>query len=88
MYNTKQRKLITLGYKIRFLFDVKYSIGVHGIDKAQKLFDRQADFIKIHRSVRVPGVKGTYYEDKGAGCSLEDCTIHVSQIEGYIKTIF
>jgi hypothetical protein len=34
----------------------------HGMDKAQKLFDRQADFIKIHRSIRVPDVKGAYYE--------------------------
>jgi hypothetical protein len=52
---------------------VKDSIGIHGMDKSQKLFDRQADFIKIHRSVRVPGVKGAYYEDKRAGCSLADC---------------
>jgi predicted nucleic acid-binding Zn finger protein len=43
------------------------------MDKAQKLFDRQADFIKIHRSVRVPGVKGAFYEDKRAWCSLADC---------------
>jgi hypothetical protein len=51
MLNTNQRKLFPLGYKLRFLFDVKDSIGIHGMDKAQKLFDRQADFIKIHRSV-------------------------------------
>jgi hypothetical protein len=73
MYNTNQRKLFPLGYKLRFLFDVKDSIGIHVMDKAQKLFDRQADFIKIHRSVRVPGVKGVYYEDKRVGCSLADC---------------
>jgi hypothetical protein len=48
MYNTNQRKLFTLGYKLRFLFDVKESIVIHGRDKAQKLFDRQADFIKIY----------------------------------------
>jgi hypothetical protein len=42
------------------------------MDKAQKLFDRQADFIKIHRSVRGPGVKWAYYEDNRAGCSLAD----------------
>jgi hypothetical protein len=64
MYNTNQRKLFPLGYKLRFLFDVEYSIGIHGMDKEQKIFARQADFIKIHRSVRVPGVKGAYYEDK------------------------
>jgi hypothetical protein len=28
--------------------------------------------MKIHRSVRVLGVKGAYYEDKRAGCSLAD----------------
>jgi hypothetical protein len=33
---------------------------------------RQSNFIKIHKSVRVPGVKGAY-EDKRAGCSLSDC---------------
>jgi hypothetical protein len=38
------------------------------MDKVQKLFDRQADFY-----VQVPGVKGAYYEDKRAGCSLADC---------------
>jgi hypothetical protein len=64
MYNTNQRKLFPLGYKHSLLFVVKYSIGIHGMDKAQKLFDRQADFIKIHISVQVPGVKGAYYEDK------------------------
>jgi hypothetical protein len=73
MYNTNQRKLFHLGYKLRFLFYVKYSIGIHGMDKTQKLFDRQADFIKIHRYILVPGVKGAYYEDKRAGCSLADC---------------
>jgi hypothetical protein len=73
MYNTNQRNLFHLGYKLRFLFYVKDSTGIHGMDKAQKLFDRQADFIKIHKSVRVPGVKGAYYEDKRAGCSLADC---------------
>jgi hypothetical protein len=73
MYNTNQRKLFTLGYKLRFLFNVKYSIRIHGMDKAQKIFDLQADFIKIHRSDRVPGVKGAYYEDKRAGCALADC---------------
>jgi hypothetical protein len=58
MYNTNQRKLFPLGYKVGFLFDVKESIGIHGRDKeihgrdkAQKLFDRQADVIKIHRYV-------------------------------------
>jgi hypothetical protein len=73
MYNTDQRKLFPLGYKLRFLFDVKEYIVVHGRDKSQKLLDRKADFIKIHRYVRVPGVKGAYYEDKRAGCSLSDC---------------
>jgi hypothetical protein len=34
MYNTNQRKLFPLGYKLRFLFDVKESIGIHGRDKA------------------------------------------------------
>jgi hypothetical protein len=57
-YNTNKRKLFPLGYNILFLFDVKDSIGIHGMDKAQNIFDRQADFIKIHRFVRVPGVKG------------------------------
>jgi hypothetical protein len=54
---------------------VKDSIGIHGIDKAQKLFYQQAEFIKIHRSVRVPGVKGAYYEDNREGCSLADCSM-------------
>jgi hypothetical protein len=53
MYNTNQRKLFPLGYKLRFLFVVKDSIEIHGMDKAQHLFYRQADFIMIHRSVRV-----------------------------------
>jgi hypothetical protein len=52
------------------LFDVKDSFGINGMYKAQELFDRQDDFIKIHISVRVPGVKWAYCEDKGAGCSL------------------
>jgi hypothetical protein len=73
MYNMNQRNLFPLGYKLRFLFDVKESIGTHGRDKEQKLFDRQSDFIKIHRSFRVPGVNGAYYEDKSAGFSLADC---------------
>jgi hypothetical protein len=73
MYNTNQRKLFPLGYKLRFLFDVKDSIGVHVMDKAQKLFDRQADVIEIHRSVQVPGVKGVYCEDKRSGCSMTGC---------------
>jgi hypothetical protein len=51
MYNTNQRNMFPLGYKLRFLFYVKDSIGIHGMDKAQKLFDRQADFINIYRSV-------------------------------------
>jgi hypothetical protein len=51
MYNTNQRKLFFLGYKLHFLFGVNDYIGIHGMDKAQKLFDQQADFIKIHRSV-------------------------------------
>jgi hypothetical protein len=73
MYKMNQRKLFPLGYKLRFLFDVKDSIGIHGRDKAQKLFDRQADFIKIDRSVQVTGVKGAYYQDERARCSLADC---------------
>jgi hypothetical protein len=51
MYNTNQRKLFPLGYKLCFLFDVTDSIGVHGMDKSQKLFDLKAKFIKIHRSI-------------------------------------
>jgi hypothetical protein len=73
MHNTNQRKLFPLGYKLRFLFNVKDSTGIYGRDKSKKLFDRQADFIKIHRSVRVTGVKGAYYKDKKTGCSLADC---------------
>jgi hypothetical protein len=73
MYNTNQRKLFPLGYKLSFLFDVKDSIGIHGMDKSQNPFDRHADLIKIHRSVRVPGVNRAYYEDKMAGCSQADC---------------
>jgi hypothetical protein len=57
------------------------------MDKAQKLFDRQADFIKIHRSVRVPGVKGAYYEDKRAGCSLADC-IMLLKLNGTYNQLF
>jgi hypothetical protein len=87
MYNMNQRKLFPLGYKLRFLFDVKDSIGFHGRDNAQKLFDQQADFINIYRSVRVPGVKGAYYEDKRAGCSLADCIVsHKSK--GTSKQLF
>jgi hypothetical protein len=51
MYNTNNINLFPMGYKLRFLLDVKDSIGINGMDKAQKLFDRKADFIKIHRSV-------------------------------------
>jgi hypothetical protein len=39
MYNTNQRKLYPLGYNLGFLFYVKYSIGIHGMDEAQNLFD-------------------------------------------------
>jgi hypothetical protein len=85
MYNTNQRKLCPLGYKLRFLFNVKESIGIHGMDKAQKLFDRKADFIKIHRSVRVPVVKGAYYEDKRAECSLADC---IMSLKSMCKQLF
>jgi hypothetical protein len=87
MYNTYQRKLFTLGYKLSFIFDVKYSIGIHGIYKSQKLFDQQADFIKIHRSVRVPGVKGAYYEDKRVGCSLADRIMSLKS-KGKYKQLF
>jgi ribosome-associated translation inhibitor RaiA len=87
MCNTNQRKLFPLGYKLRFLFNLKESIRIHGKDKAQKLFDRQADFIKIHRSVRVPGVKGEYYEDKRAGCSLAGCIMSLKS-EGTSKQLF
>jgi hypothetical protein len=73
MYNTNQRKLFPLGYKLIFLFNAKESSGIHGRDKAQTLLDRQADFIKIHRSARVPGVKWAYYEDKRAGYYVTDC---------------
>jgi hypothetical protein len=47
MYNTNQQNMFPLRYKLY----VKYSIGVHGRDKAKKLFDLQADFIKIGISV-------------------------------------
>jgi predicted nucleic acid-binding Zn finger protein len=87
MYNTNHRKLFPLGYKLCFLFNVKYSIGIHGMDKAKKLFDRQADFIKIHRSVRVPGVKRAYYEDKTAGCSLTDFIMSLKS-KGKSKQLF
>jgi hypothetical protein len=87
MYNTNQRKLFPLGYKLRFLFDVKDSIGIHGIYKAQKLCDRQADFIKIHRSFRVPGVKGAYYEYKRAWCSLAYCIMSLKSKVTY-KQLF
>jgi hypothetical protein len=63
------------------------SIGIHGMDKAQKLFDRQADFIKIQRYVRVSGVKGEFYEDKRAGCSLADC-IMLLKSKGTSKQLF
>jgi hypothetical protein len=36
MYNTKQQKLFPLGYKLHFLFDVKDSTGVYGMDKTKK----------------------------------------------------
>jgi hypothetical protein len=87
MYNTNQQTLFTLGYKLRFLFNLKDSSGIHGMDKAQKLFHRQADFIKIHRSVRVPGVKGAYYEDKRVGCSLADCIMSLKS-KGTSKQLF
>jgi hypothetical protein len=82
-----RRKLFPLGYKLRFLFDVKDSMGIHGMDKAQELFNRQAGFIKIHRYVRVPGVKGVYYEDKRAGCSLTDCIMSLKS-KGTSKQLF
>jgi hypothetical protein len=87
IYNTNQRKLFPLGYKQCLLFDVKYSIGIHGIDKAQKPFYRQADFINIHRSVLVPGVKRAYYEDTIAGCSLADCMMSLKS-KGTSKQLF
>jgi hypothetical protein len=59
----------------------------NGLDKAQKLFDRKADFVKIHRSVRVPGVKGAYYEDKRAGCSLAYCIMSLKS-KGTPKQLF
>jgi hypothetical protein len=83
----KSEKAVSSGKKIRFLFDVKKSIGIHGMDKAQNLFDRQDDFIKIHRSVRVPGVKGAYYEDKREGCSLVDCIMSL-KLKGTFKKLF
>jgi hypothetical protein len=87
MYNPNQRNLFPLGYKLHFLFDMKESIGIRGRDKAQKLFDRQADFIKIHRSVQVPGFKGAYYEDKRTGCSLEDYVMSLKS-KGTFKQLF
>jgi hypothetical protein len=57
MYHMNHRKLFPLGCKLRFLFDLKESIGIHGRDKTQKIMDQQVYFIKIHRSVQVPGVK-------------------------------
>jgi hypothetical protein len=87
MYNTNQRKLFFLGYKLHFLFGVNDYIGIHGMDKAQKLFDQQADFIKIHRSVRLPGVKGAYYKDKRVGCSSADCIISLKS-KGTSKQLF
>jgi hypothetical protein len=87
MYNTNHRKLFPLGYKYHFLFYVKDSIGIHGMDKAQNLFDQKADFIKIHRSVQVPGVKEAHYEDKKAGCSLEDCIMLIKS-GGTSKQLF
>jgi hypothetical protein len=66
---------------------VKESIGIHGRDKAQNIFDRQADFIEIHRSVQVPGVKGAYYEDKRAGCWLADC-IMLLKSKGTSRQLF
>jgi hypothetical protein len=79
--------LFPLGCKLCFLFDVKESIKIHGRDKAQKLFDRQSDVIKIHISVQVPGVKGAYYEDKIAGCSLADCIMSLKS-KGKSKQLF
>jgi hypothetical protein len=57
------------------------------MDKAQKLFDRQADFVKIHISVRVPGVKGAYYEDKRTGFSLADFVMSLKS-KGTSKQLF
>jgi hypothetical protein len=57
------------------------------MDKTQKLFYRQADFIKIHRSVRVPGVKGAYYEDKRVGCYLAGCIMSLKS-KGTSKQLF
>jgi hypothetical protein len=87
MYNTNQRKLVPLGYKLQFIFDVKESIEIHGRDKSQKLFDGQADSIKIHISVQVPGVKGEYYEDKKAGCALLDFIMSLKS-KGTSKQLF
>jgi hypothetical protein len=87
MYNTNQRNLFPLGYKLCFLFDVKEPIGIHGRDKPQKLLDRQADFIKIHRYFRVPCVKGAYYEDTRAVFSLGDCIMSLKS-KGTSKKLF
>jgi hypothetical protein len=37
MYNTNQRNLFPLGYKLHFLFDVKDSIWIHGIKSTNDL---------------------------------------------------
>jgi hypothetical protein len=79
--------MFPLGYKLRLLFDAKSFIGIHGRDKAHKLMDLQADFIKVHRSVRVPGVKGGYYEDSIAGYSVVDCIILLKS-KGTLKQLF
>jgi hypothetical protein len=87
MYNTNQRMMLPLGYKLRFLFDVKESIGIHGRDKAKKLFYQQADCIKTRIYVRVTGVKWAYYEDKRAGCLLADF-IMLLKSKGTYKKLF
>jgi hypothetical protein len=58
IYTKNQRNLFPLGYKLNFLFNIKDSIGIHGSDKVQNLFDQQADLTKIQIYVQVPGVKG------------------------------
>jgi hypothetical protein len=65
----KLEKAVSFG--IQTLIPLRYD-GIHGRDNAQKLFDRQAGFTKIYRSVRVPGVKGEYYEDSISVCLLAD----------------
>jgi hypothetical protein len=67
MYNTNQRKLFPLGYKLSFLFDVKDSTGVHGMDKAQNSLIDKLTLSRFIDPLEFQGLKGRIIRIKEQG---------------------